>query len=174
MDDQTIQAARLGNRLARTGLLLELQDPWYRLCLSLLRDPDLARDAVQETALRFLRNLPEFSGQSQIKTWSFGIAINVVREIRRQRRFDPDVDLIEAETTSAGPIASAVETEQRSVLHAVLADLPQRQREAIVLRFFEELSVEQTAAAMQCAEGTVKATVHQALRELRRRLKQLT
>ena len=44
----------------------------------------------------------------------------------------------------------------------MLADLPDRQREAIVLRFLEELSVEQTAAAMGCAEGTVKATVHQA------------
>jgi RNA polymerase sigma factor (sigma-70 family) len=48
--------------------------------------------------------------------------------------------------------------------------LPDRQREAIVLRFFEELSVEETAAAMNCAAGTVKATVHQALRAMRARL----
>src|SRR5207302_4052507 len=68
------------------------------------------------------------------------------------------------------PYASAEFAEQREKLHAVLADLPERQREAIVLRFFEELSVEETAAAMSCAEGTVKATVHQALRSLRQRL----
>ena len=65
---------------------------------------------------------------------------------------------------------SAQNTEQREVLHAVLANLPDRQREAIVLRFFEELSVEETAAAMNCAEGTVKATVHQALRSMRQKL----
>jgi RNA polymerase sigma factor (sigma-70 family) len=52
----------------------------------------------------------------------------------------------------------------------VLADLPERQREAVILRYFEELSVEDTAAAMNCAPGTVKATVHQALRALRKRL----
>jgi RNA polymerase sigma factor (sigma-70 family) len=60
--------------------------------------------------------------------------------------------------------------EQRDRLRAVLDDLPERQREAVVLRFLEELSVEDTAAAMQCATGTVKATVHQALRSLRQRL----
>jgi RNA polymerase sigma factor (sigma-70 family) len=57
-------------------------------------------------------------------------------------------------------------------MRAVLQTLPDRQREAIVLRFFEELSVEQTAAAMDCAVGTVKATVHQALRALREKMKQ--
>ena len=54
-----------------------------------------------------------------------------------------------------------------------LNGLNERQREAVVLRFFEELSVEDTAAAMNCAPGTVKATVHQALRSLRQRLKVL-
>jgi RNA polymerase sigma factor (sigma-70 family) len=52
----------------------------------------------------------------------------------------------------------------------MLGELPQRQREVVVLRFFEELSVEETAAAMDCAQGTVKATLHQALRALRKRI----
>jgi RNA polymerase sigma factor (sigma-70 family) len=71
-----------------------------------------------------------------------------------------------------GPDAGADLNEQRERLRATLADLPDRQREAVVLRFFEDLSVEETAAAMKCAEGTVKATVHQALRSLRNRLRQ--
>ena len=58
-------------------------------------------------------------------------------------------------------------------MRRTLADLPERQREAVVLRFFEELSVEDTAELMKCAPGTVKATVHQALRALRGKLKQL-
>jgi RNA polymerase sigma factor (sigma-70 family) len=51
--------------------------------------------------------------------------------------------------------------------------LPQRQREALLLRYFEGLSLEEAAAAMGCAVGTVKATVHQALRALRTKLRQL-
>ena len=63
--------------------------------------------------------------------------------------------------------------EEREVLRRALSDLPERQREAVVLRFFEELSVEETARAMGCAEGTVKATVHQAIRALKEKLRQL-
>jgi RNA polymerase sigma factor (sigma-70 family) len=72
------------------------------------------------------------------------------------------------------PDDHAVESEHASLLRETLNELPERQREAVVLRFFESLSVEETAAAMNCAEGTVKATVHQALRALRSKLKQLS
>lgn len=180
MDAATIDAARLGNRAARASLLSSLQDPWYRFSLSLLRDAELARDAVQETAVRFLRQLPSFRGESQIRTWSLGIALNVVREIRRKRRNDsalPEDDTI-ALTSPAGvgretqtPGAAADLSEQRERLREVLDQLPERQREALLLRFFEDLSVEETANAMDCAAGTVKATVHQALATLRKKLK---
>ena len=106
MDPATIQAARRGSRAARGRLLVELQDRWYRVCLSLLDDGALAREATQETAMRFLRGLPTFRGESRLSTWAIGIAMNVAREMRRQ----------------------------------------------------------------QCAPGTVKATVHQALRSLRGKL----
>jgi RNA polymerase sigma-70 factor (ECF subfamily) len=179
-DDATLEAARRGVREARSRLLHALQDPWYRLCLSLLGDADAARDATQETAVRFLRQLPGFRGDSQLRTWSLGIALNVAREMRRRRgrersASDDQMDgaaLPTGRTDDVAPDSSAERSEQCDRLRATLADLPQRQREAIVLRFFEDLSVEETAAAMGCAAGTVKATVHQALRSLRERLKQ--
>jgi RNA polymerase sigma-70 factor (ECF subfamily) len=177
VDDQTIAAARRGNREAQARLLRELQDPWYRLTLSLLCDPERAMDATQESALRFLRQLPGFRGESQLRTWALGIAINVVREIRRSHRptveLDPESYLARATVWEPSPEGSAELSERRDCLHASLAGLPHRQREAVVLRFFEEMSVEQTAVAMNCAVGTVKATVHQALRTLREKLKML-
>jgi RNA polymerase sigma factor (sigma-70 family) len=59
------------------------------------------------------------------------------------------------------------------MLRNALDLLPERQREAVVLRFFEELTTDETAHAMNCAPGTVKATIHQALRSLRQKLRQL-
>jgi RNA polymerase sigma-70 factor (ECF subfamily) len=184
LDVNTIDRARAGDRESRAALLHGLQDPWYRLCLALLRDADRAREATQESAVRFLRQLPGFRGDSQLRTWALGIAINVAREMRRRggrRETDlPDEQELAAgengSTARAGgwsptaPDDAAEAAEWNRRLHEVLAELPQRQREAVVLRFFEELSVEQTAAAMSCAAGTVKATVHQALRALRQRL----
>ena len=181
MDDVTVQAARSGDRSAQARLLRWLQDPWYRLCLSLLGDVERAREATQEAAVRFLRQLPLFRGDSTIKTWALGIAINVAREMRRSPhvRTGGLEDWDGVGNVSYGPRRPAPRpppdvaaelAEQRDRLRAVLADLPERQREALVLRFFEELSVEDTAAAMNCAAGTVKATVHQALKALRKRL----
>jgi len=72
VDDVTVQAARSGDRSAQARLLRWLQDPWYRLCLSLLGDVERAREATQEAAVRFLRQLPLFRGDSTIKTWALG------------------------------------------------------------------------------------------------------
>lgn len=180
MDDFTVQAARSGDRPAQARLLRWLQDPWYRLCLSLLGDVEKAREATQESAMRFLRQLPLFRGDSSVRTWALGIAINVAREMRRSPRATTGVDqwdelagsLERARKAAARPApdVAAELAELRDRLRAVLDDLPERQREAVVLRFFEDLSVDDTAAAMNCAPGTVKATVHQALRSLRQRL----
>jgi RNA polymerase sigma-70 factor (ECF subfamily) len=183
VDQITIEAARRGDRDAQARLLKQLQDPWFRFCLGLLGgSQEDACDAVQETALRVLRDLPRFRGESSLMTWSMGIAINVTREIKRRRttrlpspqqqEADPQAAIQIRGTASADERAS--DRESHGLLRATLADLPERQREALVLRFFEGLSVEQTAELMGCATGTVKATVHQALRALKTRLKQLS
>ena len=173
MDAATIEAARRGDRRAQARLLGALQDVWYRFCLSQLRDADKAADATQETALRFLKHLPDFRGDSQLQTWSLGIALNVVRETRRKR----NPDALDSENAPEVAVTQRVtgeleDRESKQMLRQTLDTLPDRQREALVLRFFEEMSVEQTAAAMNCAVGTVKATVHQALRALRQKMSQ--
>jgi RNA polymerase sigma-70 factor (ECF subfamily) len=174
VDKSTIQAAQQGDRMAQSVLLSALQDPWYRMCLSLLRDPEQARDATQETALRVLRLLPQFRGESSFSTWSMGIAINVVREMRRKRRPDPAGDIPDApDDSTTGPEDAASLSEQQRVLKQALDTLSERQREAVVCRYFEELSTEETAKVMNCAPGTVKATLHQALRALKTKVKQL-
>ena len=171
VDAATIEAARRGDRRSQGRLLSALQDVWYRFCLSQLRDADKAADATQETALRFLKHLPEFRGDSQLQTWSLGIALNVIREMRRKKM--PDAIEGDSQIAVEQNISNGLEdTESKAMLRQTLDTLPDRQREALVLRFFEELSVEQTAAAMNCAVGTVKATVHQALRALRQKMSQ--
>lgn len=177
MDEKTLQAARSGDRDALGVLLRGLQDSWYRMSLSLLRSADLAEEATQETAIRFMRQLPGFRGESQLRTWSLGICLNVAREIRRwsasKHAAGTDAETVDSADPAPSPEASAAQAEGIRSLREMLIHLPERQREALVLRFLEEMSVEQTAEAMGCAPGTVKATVHQALRALRRKLEPL-
>ena len=172
MDGQTIELARRGDRAAQARLLNALQDVWYRFTLSQLRNSDAAADATQETALRFLKQLSAFRGDSQLQTWSLGIALNVVREMKRKRSLTQleDHQLATVRSTEGSNETKLEHEDETTMLKEHLHTLPDRQREAIALRFFEELSVEDTAKAMGCAVGTVKATVHQALRALRSKL----
>ena len=102
-----------------------------------------------------------------------GIALNVVREVRRRRPFEY-IESAQEPIATTPSVASVPELEEeKAILKRHLDSLPERQREAIVLRFFEELDTEQTARAMDCAAGTVKATLHQGLRALREKMRQL-
>ncbi|HZZ42549.1 MAG TPA: RNA polymerase sigma factor [Tepidisphaeraceae bacterium] len=169
MEESTIELARRGDRNALATILREFQDVWYRMSLGLLRDAELARDATQETALRVMKQLPAFRGESQLRTWSLGIAINVCREIRRRDRPVDGLRLVGMRQEEDGPMGEAEMAESRGRIREMLTELPERQREAVMLRFFEELSVEEAAEAMQCAPGTVKATIHQALKAMKKK-----
>lgn len=150
-----------------------MQDHWFRFCCSQLRDPHRAEDATQETAIRVLQSLVKFDGRSSFKTWTFGIALNVCRESRRKIRRDEgvDLDITNGPATSDDAAGTALAFEEdTAAMHAALAQLPDRQHEVVTLRYFEALSVEETAKAMACAEGTVKATLFAALRAMRQRL----
>ena len=157
-----LAAAQRGDPEARAELLHDLQDVVFRFCAVQLADVEAARDATQETALRILRGLASFRRESRLKTWVLGIALNVCRESRRaDRRHAPcfhsttPPDLLPSSLLRPDDIA--VEREQEAALDRRVRSLPERQREAIVLRYFEELSVEETASIMQVAVGTVKA-----------------
>ena len=170
VEERLIDQAIRGDRAARAALLRQMQDRWFRFAVSQLSSVDLAEDAVQESAMRVLTSLGKFDRRSTFSTWSLGIVLNVCREMRRKRvslRLD---DSPEPSAEHAHPIE---QNDAVARLREALSELPERQREALALRFFEELSVEQTAGTMKCAEGTVKATVHQALKALREKLKSL-
>lgn len=158
----TLERARRQDKPAQAELLRVVQDRIWRVCRSLLIDA--AEDAVQETALRVLAGLPGFDGRSRLTTWVTGIAVNVCREQRRRRKH-ASIDASSSHAFSAAQVGTEAEELER--LYAAMNSLPQRQREAVTLRFLEGLDVRQTAELMGCAEGTVKAAVHAGLRNLR-------
>jgi RNA polymerase sigma-70 factor (sigma-E family) len=88
---------------------------------------------------------------------------------RRSNREVVTADLSDGRTTGD----ATTELAERDAMWRLVRALPARQRTVIVLRYYEDLSEAQTAEAMGCAVGTVKATVHQALRSLRQKLRVL-
>jgi len=158
--DRLVERARLGDPAAQTSLLRSLQDRWFRFACTMLHDQELARDAAQETAVRVLGRMATFDGRSRFSTWSIGITLNVCREMRRKRT---GLRLSSAPEPAAEMADDVERQESIERLRVAMAGLTERQREAVVLRFLENRSVEETAELMECAPGTVKATVHQAM-----------
>jgi RNA polymerase sigma-70 factor (ECF subfamily) len=125
-------------------------------------DRDLAHDAAQEAFARALRHWRKVREMSRPDGWVYVVAMNQLRDHWRRterRRGRASVSEHVADNTSA--VATRV-----SVRDAI-ATLPPRQREAVVLRYLADLPLADVAAAMDCAIGTVKATLHQAMRSMR-------
>ncbi|HET6428763.1 MAG TPA: RNA polymerase sigma factor [Phycisphaerae bacterium] len=137
----------------------------YRFALAHL-PPGLrneAEDVRQETYLRGWRRRKAFRKGGRALGWLLGIALNVVREQRRRRRHLPLPDAFRL----AGPDPPGPDDRIGRLARALEA-LPDRQREAVACRFLRGMSVAETARAMGCAEGTVKATVFKAVANLQR------
>jgi RNA polymerase sigma-70 factor (ECF subfamily) len=126
-------------------------------------DRDVARDATQEGFARALRRWRQVGELDRPDGWVYVVAMNHLRdqwrrsERRRERATTVDDDAVD----NTRALATRV-----SVRDAI-ATLPRRQRQAVVLRYLADLSIVDVADAMGCATGTVKATLHQAMRHMR-------
>lgn len=168
--DDLVRRARRGDREAAAELLRGLQHTIYRFALAQLRDEEAAREATQETAVRILQGIQRFSGRSRLTTWALGVTLNVCRERRRKRPLAACELSLVADDASA-PADSLVDSaDDARRLRQEIDRLPARQREAVVLRYFEQLSVRETAESMGCSEGAVKASLWQGLRKLKEAL----
>lgn len=145
----------------------------HRAALVLTGNPWDADDLAQETFLLLSRNLHKFKGNSSLYTWLYGILLNLERRQRRRagtwrRKFavlcDDDRGRPHSTPAAESPIEAA---EWKVSLWAQVALLPDGQRQALVLRFSEELSYEEIAQVLQCPLGTVKSRIFHGLKSLR-------
>ncbi len=180
---ELMDRASSGDDDAFAKLAEGLQDRLYRFALAHLLHATDAAEAVQETLLRAYRRRDVWKPGSDAWSWMAGIAMNVVRECRRRRRrrevaieigdgclglADMGGATTEAPTApQADPPAMAQLGEDLDRLARAIARLPDRQREALTCRYLRQMSVRETAQAMDCAEGTVKAAVAAAMQQLR-------
>lgn len=131
----------------------------YRLCLSMIGDPDLAADAVQDAWLRAARGLDLFRWSSSLGTWLSGIAINCCREMRRKQ---PEEEL------PTEPAAEPDSADDWMDLIRAIASLPERANEVLVLHEIFGYTHEEVAGILGIDEGTSKSQLSYARKLMRR------
>jgi RNA polymerase sigma-70 factor (ECF subfamily) len=122
-------------------------------------DRELARDATQEAFARALRRWRTVRDMDRPDGWVYVVAMNQLRDHWRRLERRGPTEKIAVDTSGA--------VVTRLSVRDAIATLPPRQRQAVVLRYLADLTLADVATAMGCALGTVKATLHEALRAMR-------
>ena len=159
-----LSSAKSGDRSAFDELVGRFINDAFRLAFGMLHDREAAEDAVQEAALRSWRKLGNLRPGTEMRPWFLGIVANQCRTMVRGRWWS-----VLRLDSPAGP--SGVEFEDKVArgadLRAALRKLAIEHREALVLRYYLDLPLEEVAAITGVPVGTVKSRINRALAAMR-------
>ena len=130
--------------------------------LGLLAGRSAAEDLAQDVLVRLWQHWPKVRGHSNPEAWVFKVGHNLAVSHLRRRAVEFRARLRSGDSE----LDSTPSVETHLQLTAALKALAPRQRSAVVLRYYADLSIDETAAVMGCAPGTVKALTHSALAHL--------
>ena len=160
-------------------LIVEYQHRLLRYLLYLTGHRELAEDLFQETWMRVLVRGSQFKGDSRFDTWLFTIARNLVIDYRRKRTMASLEDLAEASdedrpydiaSSEPTPFDRYLTRQNGEMVAEALLTLDPLHREVLVLRFHEELALEEIAAVTCAPLSTVKSRLYRGMAALRPRI----
>jgi len=180
-DQDLVATARGGDRAALEQLLDRHQRRVYRFGLKMCRDPEEAKDVLQETLLAAARSLPDFRGASSVSTWLYTIARSFCIKRRRRSKFAPEPEesldarepALEARRIAdptRGPDESLAGKQLEGVLGEAIDALQPMYREVLLLRDVEGLSAPEVADVLGISVEAVKSRLHRARVSVRERL----
>ncbi len=129
-------------------------------------DRHLAEELAQEALVRLCRNWDRFDADDDAERWLTRVAFNLAKSSFRTTSTRRRIVARYGPTMGSSP--DGADSTDALAVRAAVAALPERQRRAIILRYFADLSVADTAVAMACPEGTVKTLTFAAMASLRR------
>ncbi len=167
--------AQQGSDEAFTRLVETYQTPVYNLCYRMLGEPESAEDAAQETFLRVYQHLGRYDQKRPFATWLLSIAAHYCIDRLRRRKFamfsmdaeDEDGNSFELpDPDSPDPEAESVKGQTRDRIQALLKDLDDTDRAAIIMRYWYDYSEAEIAESLRLTVSAVKSRLHRARKEL--------
>jgi RNA polymerase sigma-70 factor, ECF subfamily len=173
LDERALVVACLSGRLEAFDVIVERHRRGiYQLCYRFAGNHEDASDLSQEVFLRAYRGLQRFRGQSSLRTWLYRIGVNVCLNRASVKR--PATEPIDArqhpDHRADDPATRLLRAERGARVRAALARLPRRQRAALILRVYHDLSHREIAGVLGSSVGAVKANFFHALGNLRKLL----
>jgi len=171
-DAELIAEIHAGSVVAFERLLRRYERLVYKVALGFTGDSQSALDVSQNVFLRIHAKLPSYRGEGELRSWVLRLAMNESMNWNRAQKRHRAEGL--AEEIPAGRSAPQEvglgRRETRSLLRRSLDTLSARHRLAVVLRYFEDLSVHEIAVVLGCSEGVAKNVLFRSLRKMRTHL----
>jgi RNA polymerase sigma-70 factor (ECF subfamily) len=138
----------------------------YRFC----RDRQIAEEMAQDAFLHIYRQLRKFRGEASFSTWIFAVSLNLFRSsIRRRKIHTESLDTLAELAGGQLPHLQMEQQEREELIRRAVSALPQKYRDAVVVYYFREMDLTETAAILGVPEGTAKAWLHRGRELLRRK-----
>jgi len=173
-----------GESSAYDELFVMIRDDMFRWIFSLLRDEDETEEVLQECSVRIFRHLPRLKDPGRFGPWASRMLVNQVntRRVKARRtrlehmeeavEVDNEALPIQGSVGSVNPRSAAARSEILEHVNRAIAELPPRQRTAVMLFDVQGWTIRQIADELGCSEGAVKFNMFQGRRKLRELLGQ--
>ena len=174
MDDdlELLDRCIAGDREAFDELVLKHQKPLFAMLYRMVSDSDDAADILQKTFVKAFTGIRGFERRSSFRTWLYQIAINLAKNLYRDRARAAKVPLDDVIIRSdPKTLEGIIRKETRERLYRALTELPDKQRMTVMLRIQQHRSFEEIAGIMKCSIGTSKANYHHGVQKLKTLMK---
>ncbi len=160
-DEELMALYQQGEELAFNRLYLRYSDRVYGFLRKRLQDPQAANDVFQASFLKFHRSKDQFNSSFMFAPWLFAVVRTVLLDWQKDQK-NTRLSLELNEDQHSAPIL-----EIPHIARADLSPLPQPQRAAIEMRYFDELSFEEIAGRLETTSGNVRQLVSRGLKSLK-------
>jgi RNA polymerase sigma-70 factor (ECF subfamily) len=170
IEAQWIAEAKTGDKDAFAKLVEKYQKPVYSVCYRMLGTPTAAEDAAQEAFIRAYQALDRYDSNRSFATWILSIASNYSIDQLRKRK----VTILSMDNEKYGwmappdpgpsPEKATLDREKQAMVQAILAELPETDRAAVILQFWHDYSYEEIAEALDLSNSAVKSRLFRARR----------
>ena len=172
-DFQLVVKAREGDQKAYASLMQRYKDSIYFMALKMVNNKEDAMDLTVETFAKAFDKLDKYQPDFAFSTWLFRVATNNCIDFIRKKKLntmslhgmvddDGDERPMQIKTDDLNPEEFSIKKQQTQELKALVESLPQRYRNLITLRYFDELSYEEISTQLSLPLGTVKAQLFRA------------
>ena len=177
MDAELVVRFQRGEETAFEDLVRRHMRDSVGFCFRLTGDPSAAEELSQDGFVLAYRHLREFRGESSFRTWLYRILVNLNRDrLRRRSREDRRMEQIRKDASETSrddaPDAGSQAVELEALIKSRVEELPDRQREVLVLHVYQGLDYKAIAAALDCSYDDVKVNLSLARKRLREDLRE--